>query len=170
MEIGEAFAGTGAEAAHINTLLGHRIGPTGEAFAAALASPTVGHIPYLVVWAPDVPVTPATLFVNKATIASDRHGELTWGAAQAGVALGVTRYAAERFHQPGRADEFVIIAAVWVDPSASEERLVFDNNAEATFDALTRGALHPQPIAAIEEFRLGRLPSNPYLWREQGRD
>ena len=30
-----------------------------------------------------------TLFVNKATIANDRHGELTWGAAQAGVAAGV---------------------------------------------------------------------------------
>lgn len=165
MEIGEAFAGTGAEAAHINTVLGHRGGPTGEAFASALASPTIGHIPFLVVWAPDVPVTPATLFINKAAIATDRHGELTWGAAQAGVAHGVTRYAAERFHAPGSADEFVIIAAVWVDPAAHDEQQVLDNNAAATYSALQRGALHPQPIAAIEEFRLGRKPSNPYLGR-----
>ena len=170
MEIGEAFAGSGAEAAHINTLLGHRVGPTGEAFATSLASPTIGHIPFLVVWEPDVPVTPATLFVNKAAIASDRHGELTWGAAQAGVALGVTRYAAERFDRPGSADEFVIITAVWVDPEASDEQLVLDNNAEATFNALTRGALRPQPIAAVDALRLGAQPTNPYLGRTSAGD
>jgi 5,6,7,8-tetrahydromethanopterin hydro-lyase len=165
MEIGEGFSGTGTEAAHLNTVLGVRNGPTGAAFATALASPTTGHIPFLVVWEPNVPVTPATLFINKAAIESDRHGELTWGAAQAGVALGVTRYASERFTESGSADEFVLIAAVWVDPSATDEQLVFQNNAEATYNALLQGAADPQPTAAIDRFRLGMQPSNPYLGR-----
>ena len=146
-EIGQGFSGEGPEAAHLNTLLGLRSGPLGTSFATALASPTTGHIPFLVVWAPNVPVTPATLFINKAAIASDRHGELTWGAAQAGVALGVTRYANERFSEPGAADE----------------QLVFRNNAEATFHALIRGAEAPQSTAAIDALRSGALPKNPYL-------
>ncbi len=164
-EIGEGFAGDGPEAAHLNTMLGLRSGPLGTAFATALASPTTGHIPFLVVWAPNVPVTPATLFINKAAIASDRHGELTWGAAQAGVALGVTRYASERFSEPGAADEFVLITAVWVDPTAADEQLVFHNNAEATYIALARGAQRPQSAAALEALRAGDLPTNPYMGR-----
>lgn len=165
MEIGEGFAGTGAEAAHLNTVLGHRVGPTGTAFATALASPTTGHLPFLVVWEPNMPIAPATVFINKAAIGSDRHGELTWGAAQAGVALGVTRYASERFGRPGTADDYVLIAAVWVDPEAEDEDLVLHNNAEATYDALVAGARQPQPTAAIDALRAGRLPSNPYLGR-----
>ena len=166
-EIGEGFAGGGPEAAHLNTLLGLRSGQLGTAFATALASPTTGHIPFLVVWEPNVPVTPATLFINKAAIASDRHGELTWGAAQAGVALGVTRYAEQRFSAPGGGDEFLLIAAVWVDPSATDEDLVFRNNAEATLNALVSGALAPQPTMAIESLRAGGSPSNPYLGRSE---
>jgi 5,6,7,8-tetrahydromethanopterin hydro-lyase len=164
-EIGEGFAGDGPEAAHLNTMLGLRSGPLGTAFATALASPTTGHIPFLVVWEPNVPVTPATLFINKAAIASDRHGELTWGAAQAGVALGVTRYASERFSEPGAADEWALITAVWVDPTAADEQLVFHNNAEATYHALIRGAQAPQTTAAMDALRSGALPSNPYLGR-----
>jgi 5,6,7,8-tetrahydromethanopterin hydro-lyase len=163
MEIGEAFAGGGAEAAHINTILGARNGPVGTAFATALSSPTIGHIPFLVVWEPDVPVTPATVFINKAAIASDGHGALTWGAAQAGVALGVTRFTSERYPGPGETDGLVLIAAVWVDPGASDERSVLDNNAEATYNALSRGSRSPQPLAAVDAFRRGGRPTNPYL-------
>ena len=37
--IGESFVGEGAEAAHINTVLGARRGPVGTAWATALANP-----------------------------------------------------------------------------------------------------------------------------------
>ncbi len=38
MLIGESFVGEGAEAAHVNTVLGHRDGPVGVAWATALAT------------------------------------------------------------------------------------------------------------------------------------
>ena len=46
--IGESFVGEGAEAAHVNTVLGGRDGPVGTAWATALATPkavlsNVGH-------------------------------------------------------------------------------------------------------------------------------
>ena len=89
MELGESFVGDGAEAAHVNTVLGEREGPVGQAWATALATPSAGHAPFVVVLQPGLPVVPFTLFVNKARIEGDDHGRLTWGAAQAGVAAGV---------------------------------------------------------------------------------
>jgi 5,6,7,8-tetrahydromethanopterin hydro-lyase len=155
MEIGESFVGDGAEAAHVNTVLGRRDGPVGTAWATALATPSAGHAPFLCVLAPGVPVQPATLFVNKAAIAGDRHGALTWGAAQAGVAAGVRDYVAA--HHPA-VDQLVLICAVWVDPTAADEELVFTNNAAATLTALEMGSgIRPAPSTD------GVAPANPFF-------
>ncbi|MFM9037589.1 MAG: formaldehyde-activating enzyme [Actinomycetota bacterium] len=162
-EVGEAFVGSGAEAAHINTVFGHRLGPVGSAFATALATPTTGHVPFLVVWKPDVPVAPATLFVNKAAIASERHGEITWGAAQAGVAHGVTEYMSRRFPNEDETTAFVLLTAVWVDPQASDFDLVQANNREATRRALERGESGIRPGIGRQELLDGSVPWNPYL-------
>ena len=86
--IGESYVGEGAEAAHINTVLGGRDGPVGTAWATALATPRPGHTAFVVILRPNLPVKPLTLFVNKAPMADEQHGNLTWGAAQAGVAGG----------------------------------------------------------------------------------
>ena len=88
MLIGESFVGEGAEAAHVNTVLGDRHGPVGTAWATALATPRQGHIPFVTALRPSLPVKPLTLFVNKAPVLDDAHANLTWGAAQAGVARG----------------------------------------------------------------------------------
>ena len=136
MQLGESFIGTGANAAHVNTVLGPRDGPVGTAWATALASPSAGHAPFVVVLRPGLPVRPYTLFVNKAAIASDRHAELTWGAAQAGVAAGVADALADGWMEDADA---VCLAAVWVNPAADDAAAVFDNNREATRRALVMG-------------------------------
>jgi 5,6,7,8-tetrahydromethanopterin hydro-lyase len=164
-EVGEGFAGDGANAAHINTVLGEKSGTVGGAFVTTLGSPKVGHIPFLVVWKPNVPVTPATLFVNKAAIANDRHGELTWGAAQAGVAHGVTEYASTRFVEIGQSDAFVLLTAVWVNPEADDAEAVYRNNHRATVAALEQGSASPAQSLAILEHLAGGQPSNPYFIR-----
>src|SRR5260370_14863961 len=86
MAVGESFVGAGAEAAHVNTVLGRRDGPVGVAWATALATPRPGNAAFVAVVRPGLPAKPLTLFVNKASIAGDEHRVLTWGAAQAGVA------------------------------------------------------------------------------------
>lgn len=139
MELGEAFVGTGAEAAHINTVLGDRDGPVGHAWATALATPRQGHAAFVTVLQPGLPVQPFTLFVNKATIAGDEHARMTWGAAQAGVAAGVTDAVADGVIALAEATGLVLIAAVWVDPSAGDAELVFANNREAVASALAAG-------------------------------
>ncbi|KWE47691.1 hypothetical protein WL76_25970 [Burkholderia ubonensis] len=55
-------------------LIGPRDGPAGQAFATALATPSTGHAPFVVIAQPGVPTKPLTLYVNKAQIAGDFHG------------------------------------------------------------------------------------------------
>jgi 5,6,7,8-tetrahydromethanopterin hydro-lyase len=141
----------------VNTVLGRRDGPVGTAWATALASPSVGHVPFVVVAQPNLPVVPFTLFVNKASIANDQHGTLTWGAAQAGVAAGVL--------DSGIGDanaELCLIVAVWVAPSADDEEAVFLNNRVATAAALAMGRSggpDRTALAALDE------PTNPFFRR-----
>ena len=49
--------------------------------------------------------------------------------------------------------EDVLIAAVWVDPHADEEQLVFTNNAQATLAALAMGQQGLPSQLDIEERR-----------------
>lgn len=156
-QFGEAFAGEGVNAAHVNTVLGRRDGPVGTAWATALATPSVGHVPFVVVARPNLPVVPFTLFVNTATIASPSHAALTRGAAQAGVAAGVLD-----LHRADPDGELCIIAAVWVDPSADDEEAVFEHNRTAVAAAVNLGAAggpwsgHLEAVAS---------PENPFFRR-----
>lgn len=139
LQIGESFVGSGANAAHTNTILGHRSGPAGVAWATALATPRAGHVPFMVIANPGLAVTPPTLFVNKAEVSSDAHGLLTWGACQAGVATGVQRALQDGIIEKSQTDDLVIIAAVWLNPSANDEEEVFKNQSEAMYNALKNG-------------------------------
>jgi 5,6,7,8-tetrahydromethanopterin hydro-lyase len=158
--IGESFIGDGAEAAHINTVLGHRDGPVGTAWATALATPSAGHTPFVAVLRPGIPVKPLTLFVNKAAIAGPEHGTLTWGAAQAGVAGGVADAVADGIISASEVDDLVLIAAVWVDPAARDADLVYANNRAATRAALHAAERSLPDLADVLAAR--SAPSNPY--------
>jgi len=159
-EIGEAFAGSGAEAAHLNTVLGVKGGPVEAAFVTALATPRPGHVAFLVVVRPGLPVKPATLFVNKAELAGEAHARLTWGAAQAGVASGVLWAVADGVVS-GDLDDRVLVTAAWVDPLARDERLVYDNNRDATRRALERGATGEPAVDDL--LAVAERPGNPFL-------
>ena len=160
MEIGEAFVGTGGDAAHVNTVLGPRSGPVGAAWATALAGSTEGHTRFLVAAQPGVISLPPTVFVNKATVSDPGHGRMTWGPAQAGVAKGIAAALEEGIIDPTDAGNLVIIAAVWVDPSAADEAAVFANNSEATQASLRNG--HKGHPTTEESIRAGRDPWNPF--------
>jgi len=161
MRIGESFVGEGANAAHVNTVLGDRDGPVGVAWATALATPRPGHTPFVAVVVPGTPVKPLTLFVNKATIDGAEHGTLTWGAAQAGVACGVADAVSEGIISEADADALVLIAAVWVNPAASDAGLVYANNRAATREALRAGAGGLPALAEVLKAR--EHPANPFF-------
>lgn len=161
-QIGEGFSGEGVNAAHVNTMLGAKDGPVGAAWATALATPRAGHVPFVVVVKPNVPVKPMTLFVNKATIdAPDGlHAGFTWGAAQAGVAAGVVAAVRKEIVPQQDAHDLVLITAVWVNPAAHDEEAVYANNATATLNALVAGRDDAPTLRTV--FDAGP-PENPYF-------
>ena len=136
MSVGEAFVGSGPNAAHINVLVGPRSGPVGTAWAGALASPTKGHLPYMVVLQPGIPVKPVTLFVNKADLRGDTHETMTWGPAQAGVAKGVQECLLEGDLPAEAENEWCVLVAVWVNWAADQADEVFANNYQAARQAV----------------------------------
>lgn len=166
IEIGEAFVGTGAEAAHLNTVLGPREGPVGTAWATALATPSTGHARFVAVVRPGLPAKPLTLFVNKAAIAGEQHARLTWGAAQAGVASGVMDAVAAGAVAPAEVDRLLLIAAVWVDPAARDAEAVYRNNREATRAALEAGRQRRPALADVLSARA--RPANAFFTPGEG--
>jgi 5,6,7,8-tetrahydromethanopterin hydro-lyase len=147
----------------VNTVLGRKGGPVETAWATALATPRQGHIPFVVVLRPNMPVKPATLFVNKADVRGDQHAALTWGAAQAGVAQGVLSAVAEGVIPAGDVDDLVLVAAVWVDWAADDEDEVYANNVAATRDALAAAA---EGRPALDDLLAVRdEPQNPFFRR-----
>lgn len=161
LQLGESFVGQGVNAAHINTVFGHRDGPAGTAWAAALASPSTGHVPFVAILRPSLPVKPFTLFVTKSAPAGDEHGTLIWGPAQAGVAAGVADAVADGVVTEAEADTHVVVAAVWVNPDADDADAVYRNNREAVRTALGNGAAQLPAIAEVLAAR--EHPHNPYF-------
>ena len=134
-QIGTGSAGEGARLVRVDTVLGRRDGPVGTAWTTALATPSVGHAPFVVLARENLPVVPLTLLVPRATIGSERHADLTLGAAQAGVAGAILDL---RMDDPEGA--FCVIASVWVDPDADDAGVVHRHAHDATVLALKMGA------------------------------
>lgn len=159
-QFGEAFAGAGADAAHLNTVLGAVGGPVETAWVTALATPRAGHGSFVTTVQPGIPTRPMTLFVNKATLDGDTHAALTWGPAQAGVASGVLWAVSEGIVDPRLVDDLLLVAAVWVNPKATDGDLVYENNRQATRDALAAGAARTPSLQATLAVR--DVPFNAY--------
>jgi 5,6,7,8-tetrahydromethanopterin hydro-lyase len=166
-QLGEAFCGTGPEAAHLNTVLGVKGGPVEVAWVTALATPRHGHVAFVVAAQPGIAVKPLTLFVNKAAIESDAHAALTWGAAQAGVASGVLDAVADGTIAESDADALVCVAAVWLAPAAVDADAVYRFNREATATSLRNGK---QSLPSVTDaLKVRDEPYNAYWFPESMR-
>ena len=114
--------------------------------------------------APGIPVRPFTLFVNKATIRRGdgaRHGQLTWGAAQAGVAGGVIDAVSSGVIDQSAVNDLLLVVAVWVNPAAALSEAVYANNREATATALRNGRDGVPSIGTV--LAVGDAPWNAYF-------
>jgi 5,6,7,8-tetrahydromethanopterin hydro-lyase len=147
---GEAWSGEVPDGSHVNVVLARRGSPTAAAAATAFASPSAGHAPVMACLGAGNAVRPATIVLNKATVASDLHGRLTWGAAQLGIAQGVADAVADGALAAEDAGDIVILVAVWVDPDGRDETAIRLANRDATRRALD-DALCADRRARIEE-------------------
>src|SRR5579862_1912732 len=158
--IGEGFEGPGVNLAHINVLVGPRNGPAGQAFATALATPSAGHAPFVVIARPGVPAKPLTLYVNKAQIEGEIHGNATWGASQAGIAKAVVESLEDGTLPPEAENEWVVVSANWVNPKTDDVDAVYQNNYRAAKNAI-KAAMLGLP-KRDDVFAAAREVSNPF--------
>ncbi len=149
--VGEGWGGApGANGSHVNVVIGRRGTPTAATLLSAFTSPAPGHMPILVVVGEDQahyePVWPPTIMVNKATVTQPLHEQLTWGAAQLGIAQGMLDAVADGLLEP--TGELVVLVCVWVDPAASDETAVRKANREAVRRAVATAVLGRDSEAA----------------------
>ncbi|MFG3288085.1 formaldehyde-activating enzyme [Streptomyces sp. NPDC048179] len=159
--IGESFVGAGADAAHTNLVIGRKGGPVETAWATALATPSAGHVPFVTVLRPSVPVKPLTLFVTKAAAAGDLHERATWGSAQAGLAQGIADAVADGLIPAADADDLLIVAAVWVNPAVDDLDASFRNQRAAAYGAV-RAAVTGTPTVSDVLAAAQEGPTNPF--------
>ncbi|UCE43831.1 MAG: 4-hydroxy-tetrahydrodipicolinate synthase [Candidatus Bathyarchaeota archaeon] len=148
LRVGEALAGGGAEVAHIDLMLGRKGGPVGEAYAKAKAAPAAGHEPLVAILEPNLMVKPLTLIVPTVTIKDMRQASMIYGPAQAGVAKAVCDCLADGILPKEVVDDLVIIANVFVHPSAVNRHRIYINNYKAMRHAIRR-AMEGRPT--VEE-------------------
>ena len=144
LRIGEALAGAGAEVAHIDLLLGKKDGPLGEALAKAKTTPTAGHEPLLAILEPNLSIKPVTLIVPTVTIRGMRQASMVYGPAQTAVAKAVLDSVADGMIPKEAVDELIIIANVFVHPTAVDRQRVYINNYKAMRHAI-RKAVEGRP-------------------------
>jgi formaldehyde-activating enzyme len=124
--IGEGWGGVKPNGSHVNVVLAKRGSATAAAAISMLANPSPGHTPVLVCVGPTEaeyePVWPPTLMMNKATALEDAHQTMTWGAAQLGIGQGVLDAVADGLIEAS--GDLLVLVAVWVDPTASDETAV----------------------------------------------
>jgi 4-hydroxy-tetrahydrodipicolinate synthase len=146
LRVGEALAGQGSEVAHIDLMIGEKNGPMGEAFAKAKATPAAGHEPLFAILEPNLAVKPVTLIVPTVTITSMRQASMVYGPAQTAVAKAVVDSMADGTIPKGSVDDLIIIANVFVHPSAVDRQRVYINNYKAMRHAI-RKTLEGRPDA-----------------------
>jgi formaldehyde-activating enzyme len=125
-------------------MLGSKKGPLAEAFAKAKATPTVGHEPLLALLEPNLAVKPVTLIVPTVTITSMRQASMVYGPAQTAVAKAVIDSVADSTIPKEAAEDLIVIANVFVHPTAVDRQRVYINNYKAMRHAI-RKAIEARP-------------------------
>ncbi len=136
MFIGEALVGEGNEIAHIDLIVGSKDGPSGIAFANALARQSEGHSNLLAVLEPNLAVKPSTVMVTKVTIKGAKQAVQMFGPAQAAVAQAVADSVADGIIPKDKCEEYVIICGVFIHWQAEDDKKIYQYNYEATKLAL----------------------------------
>jgi len=144
LRIGEALAGKDAEVAHIDLLIGEKTGPVGEAYAKAKATPSAGHEPLLAILEPNLAVKPTTVIIPTVTTRSMRQASMVYGPAQTAVAKAVADSVADGTIPKAAVDDLIIIAGVFVHPTAVDRQRVYINNYKAMRHAI-RKAIENRP-------------------------
>ena len=173
-QIGEALMGQGSELAHVDLMIGDKVGPVGQAFANGLTQLSAGHTPLLSVIRPNLPPKPSTLIIPKVTVKNMEQAAKIFGPAQSAVAKAVADSVEEGVILKEQVENIVIVASVFIHPEARDYNKIYRYNYGATKLAIKRAIEgFPDIDRVLEEsnksthaimgFKVARLWDPPYL-------
>ena len=136
--VGEALIGEGYEVAHVDLIIGTKDSPAGIAFANALANLSAGHTPLLAVLRPNLITKPPAVIIPKVTVRDMQQAELIFGPAQAAVARAIADAVEEGIIPKEKAEDYVVIASVFIHPNAKNKHKIYYYNYGATKLAIKR--------------------------------
>jgi bifunctional enzyme Fae/Hps len=173
-QIGEALMGQGSELAHVDLMIGDKLGPVGQAFANGLTQLSAGHTPLLSVIRPNLPPKPSTLIIPKVTVKNMEQAAKIFGPAQSAVAKAVADSVEEGIILKEQVENIVIVVSVFIHPEAKDYNKIYRYNYGATKLAIKRAMeSFPDIDRVLEEsnksthaimgFKVIRLWDPPYL-------
>ena len=143
-------------------MIGRKDGPVGFAFAQAKATPKERMEPLLAILEPNLLVKPETLLVPTVANRSMHQASLFGGPAQTGCAKAVMDSVEEGFIPKAAVDQLVIVATVFVHPTAVDRQRILINNYKAMRHALRR-AIEGRP--SLEELLSDKeFAKHPFKW------
>ena len=166
--------GQGSELAHVDLMIGDKVGPVGQAFANGLTQLSAGHTPLLSVIRPNLPSKPSTLIIPKVTVKNMEQAAKIFGPAQSAVAKAVADSVEEGVILKEQVENIVIVASVFIHPEAKDYNKIYRYNYGATKLAIKRAMeSFPDIDRVLEEsnksthaimgFKVTRLWDPPYL-------
>ena len=111
----ESLVGDGDEVAHIDLIIGSKIGPAGTAFCNALTNNKDGFTTLLAVVTPNLPCKPDTILFNKVTIKGAKQAVQMFGPTQAAVVRAVVDSVEHGVIPRDKAEDYSIMAGVASD-------------------------------------------------------
>lgn len=160
LAIGEALVGGDTNnVAHIDLMIGSKTGPVGVAFAQALADQKAGHSNLLAVLTPNLAVKPATVLVTKVTIKGAKQAVQMFGPAQHAVAKAVADSVEKGIIPKDQAEDLVIVCGVFIHWQAGDDKLIHDNNYQATMLSIER-AMTGKPT--VDDMLAGKDEKHPF--------
>ena len=142
--VGECLVGEGVEVAHVDLLIGPKDGPVGHAFANSLVSQTQGHTSLLALVTLNLQPKPSTIIVNKVTMKGGDQADLMFGPGAAAVAKAVVDSVEEGVIPKEHAEDWCIIAGVFIHWDAKDKQKIYDWNYQAVKEAIRR-AVNGEP-------------------------
>jgi 5,6,7,8-tetrahydromethanopterin hydro-lyase len=158
--IGESLVGDGNEVAHIDLIIGSKLGPAGTAFTHALSNQKDGFSTLLAVVTPNLAAKPDTLLFNKVTIKGAAQAVQMFGPAQAAVARAVVDSLESGVIPRDRADDYCILVGVFIHWDAKDDQKIYDYNYQATRESIQR-ALANKPSAS-EVIAAAKTAKHPF--------
>ncbi|MDX2192115.1 MAG: formaldehyde-activating enzyme [Gemmatimonadales bacterium] len=157
--IGESLVGDGNEIAHIDLIIGDKMGPAGEAFTNALSRNTDGFTTLLAVVTPNLPCKPDTLLFNKVTIKGAKQAVQMFGPAQAAVARAVMDCVADGTIPKDKANDLCVLVGVFIHWQAESDKKIYDFNYQATKESIQRAmAGKPSVDEVLSKYKAARHP------------